>query len=377
VTASPPGSVRLDVLGRLGLATAEGDVSAVLVQPKRIALLVWLVLRRPGAFVRRDEVIGVFWPESTEERARASLRQALQFIRRHLGRDVIRKRGAGELGVNTSLLACDALAFHDAITRGDDAAALQNYGGDLLPGFLLDGAQEFDRWLNGERQRLRTLAVEAALRAAARAEDADDWAAAAEWLARGQRLEPTDEEVACRLMRALERGGNRSAALAAYDALAERLRSELDLEPSGTTTEHFARIRDAAPPTPGSVPVTAGLSRQRVLVLELENRTGEARFAVLGRLASETIARGLADLPDLVVIPPLAVGALPASSPEGGAPGGAMVLPAVAAAARRSGAGTLLDGSIHREGGALWFRVRGDRSRCRPVADGTGARPRG
>ncbi|HSK20383.1 MAG TPA: hypothetical protein VK912_14620, partial [Longimicrobiales bacterium] len=139
-----PAIVRLAVLGRVSLQAGGDDVQPVLVQPKRLALLVWLVLRRPGGFVRRDELIGMFWPDSTDDRARASLRQALAFLRRHLGPDIIAKRGDAELGIAPGTLTCDALDFLAAVARGEDAAAVSEYGGDLMPGFSLDASHDFE-----------------------------------------------------------------------------------------------------------------------------------------------------------------------------------------------------------------------------------------
>ncbi|HEX6134756.1 MAG TPA: BTAD domain-containing putative transcriptional regulator [Longimicrobiales bacterium] len=363
LTGTPPDRVWLEVLGRIGLRTDRDEVRAVLVQPKRLALLVWLTLRRPGGFVRRDELLGTFWPDSTEARARASLRQALQFLRRRLGTGIVVRRGDAELGVDPDILNCDALAFLDTVARGDGEAAMECYGGDLMPGFLLEGAHEFDRWLHAERQRLRTLAVEAALLAANEAEDEGDHARAAERVAWAFRLEPNDEAVARRLIGLLERSGNRVAAVATYEALADRLRTELDLDPSPQTVELFAAIRDAADAAPDVRATPArGVSPQRVLVLRLENLTGDDRFDVLGGLAADTLARGLSLIPDLEVVPPLAVGPVPpdAMLPHDSAttsePGG--VPSSLAALARATGAGTLLDGSVHREGGALWFQVR-------------------
>jgi DNA-binding SARP family transcriptional activator len=369
--------LRLVLLGRVALDPVSTGANAVVVQPKRLALLVWLTLRRPGEFVRRDELLGTFWPDSTEERARASLRQSVRFLRAHLGSDIITKRGDAELGIERDMLTCDAIDFMSAATQRDADRAMQCYGGDLMPGFLLDGAHDFDRWLHAERQRLRTIAVEAALRAATRAEDDGDHGRAAERLEWAQRLEPTDEAVARRLMSALARAGNRAAAVATWETLAQRLRAELDLEPSPQTYELFATIRDAvsgADAATGAAGFGAcELSPQRILVLELENRTGDARHNVLASLAAETVARGLADVPDLEVVPPVAVRPAIYNAPrDANAPGvtdapGVDVadaadpsgLPAaLAALARRTGAGTLITGSIDRAAGILWFRTR-------------------
>jgi len=69
---------RLHTLGQLDLRDCFNEsVRAVLVQPKRFALLVFLAAARPSGFRRRDLLLPLFWPELDEDRARNALRQAL------------------------------------------------------------------------------------------------------------------------------------------------------------------------------------------------------------------------------------------------------------------------------------------------------------
>jgi DNA-binding SARP family transcriptional activator len=356
--------VRLQVLGGAGLHAHGAESAAVLVQPKRFGLLVFLALRRRGSYVRRDELMGVFWPDSTESRARASLRQALRFLRLELGADVVVNRGQAEVGIDPTALACDAVAFLEAVEHGDDRAVVDRYSGELLPGFIIDGAWEFDRWLQGERQRLRSLALNAALRQADAREDADDPVGAAEGVQWALRLDPTNEAVARRLISLLARAGATSAAIAAYEALAERLAEDLDLEPSPETAELVAAVREAGSTVAGSVHAgrTKALSPQRVLVLELANLTDDASLSAIGRLAADAIAQGLATIPALEVVPPLALGGAggAASRTVEHGPGidASGVSPELMELARRTGAGTLLDGAYHLEHDRLRFQLR-------------------
>jgi DNA-binding SARP family transcriptional activator len=175
------GTVRLEVLGGVALHAGGTEARAVLAQPKRLAVLVWMTLHRAGGWVRRDELLATFWPDTPPERARVTLRQAVQYLRRHLGDDVVRRRGDVELGVDPVRLRCDALEFLAAVARGDDAGAIGIYSGELLAGFALHDTDAFDRWLHTERQRLRTMAAQSALRAATYAAEAGDMAAARRW----------------------------------------------------------------------------------------------------------------------------------------------------------------------------------------------------
>ena len=127
--------IRLQVLGGIELVRDGTEVRSVLVQPKRLALLIYLRLAAP-AFVARDRLIGLFWPESDDERARNALRQSLHFLRRSLGDQVVEGRGDRELGVDPAQLACDAAAFSQAMDEDRFEEALQFYTGDFLPGFF-------------------------------------------------------------------------------------------------------------------------------------------------------------------------------------------------------------------------------------------------
>jgi DNA-binding SARP family transcriptional activator/tetratricopeptide (TPR) repeat protein len=325
---------RLEVLGRIGLRANGEDLRVVLVQPKRVGLLVYIALRRAGGFTRRDELLSVFWPESTEARARAALRQALRFLRSEIGSSTIETRGS-EVAIQPAVLSCDALDFSSALAAGEDERALEFYGGDLLPAFHLDGVAEFDRWLYEERQRLRAAAVEAALRIASRAEAARDLGGAADRVRLAFEIDPTDETIGRRLISLLAHAGQRGAAVSVYESLADRLRRDLDLEPSPATVELIAAVRDTAGAGAQSATFDMeSLSPQRVLVLPLDNFTDDEAVESIGRLAADSIAQGLATIPDIEVVFPMS-----------------------AEVARRAGAGTLVSGAIHGDGDMFRFHV--------------------
>src|SRR4029453_7808714 len=130
---------RLRVLGQIDLRDACGsEVRPVLAQPKRLALLVYLVVSRPQRMHRRDELLSLFWPDLPESRARNALRQALHQLRDALGSEILTTRGADSVGVNAAALACDAAEFENALDRGRLADAVLAYCGELLPAFSID-----------------------------------------------------------------------------------------------------------------------------------------------------------------------------------------------------------------------------------------------
>lgn len=192
--------LELRTLGVADLRTRNGvELTAVEQQPKRFALLAYLSIAAPGRFVRRDTLLGLFWPELDAEHARAALRRSLYFLRRAAGDAVVIGHGDEEIGVAPAELWCDVVAFREALRAGHHAAALELYRGDLLEGFYVAGAPEAEDWIGRERLRLREQALDAARALARNASDADN---RVRWARRALELDDRDEE-----MRALlERG---------------------------------------------------------------------------------------------------------------------------------------------------------------------------
>lgn len=245
--------IRLSLLGSVDLTGPDGrQILSVLAQPKRVALLAYLAVA--GGYVRRDTLLGVFWPESDEEHARHALRQALYSLRRSLGPRVIESRGDEELHTESSRLWCDAAAFEEAVVGGQPGKALDLYGGDLLEGFFLSEAPGFEKWLDGRRAALRGRAAEAAWALAETAEREGTAAEAAEWARKAAEYAPEDEASLRRLIGLLDRIGDRAAALRAYEAFAWRLESELGAEPSPETQAMIADVRTRSVPEPLAEP---------------------------------------------------------------------------------------------------------------------------
>ena len=248
--------IQLHVLGAPDLRRDGADVRSVLTQPKRLALLAYLATATPRGFHSRDTLLGLFWPELDQERARNALRQSLHYLRRALGDEVLVGRGEREIGIDAGALWCDAAAFDDAVAEGRHEEALQLYRGDLLPGLFIDEAPEAERWLEDERARRRRMAVESAWALAARDRAAGEPRAAALWARRAAGLEPLDEGSLRRLLELLEEAGEPAAALDAFAEFARRLEQEYGMGPSPATVELAERIRSRQGPVPDARPAS-------------------------------------------------------------------------------------------------------------------------
>jgi DNA-binding SARP family transcriptional activator len=241
--AAAASTYRLRVLGATELAGGDG-ADAVLAQPKRLALLVYLAVARPRGFHRRDRLVTLFWPEHDQEHARAALRKAVHAIRKSLGNDFLVSRGDEEVAIDHTRLWCDAVAFDDALQRGRIALALELFRGDLLDGFFAD-APGFERWLEAEREVYRESAVDAAWTLAQRYEAGAELTEATRWARRVARLTTTNERVLRRVIQLLDRVGDRAGAIRVYEEFATRVRALFDVEPSPETQALVRRIKGA------------------------------------------------------------------------------------------------------------------------------------
>lgn len=235
---------QLRTLGGLDLSDADGrEVRAILAQPKRLALLVYLTLA-PDRFRRRDTLLALFWPEQDDEHARGALRQALRFIRRSLSDSMIVTRGEEEIGIAPGLLDCDAVALVAANAAGRHAEAVGLYRGDFLAGFFVsDAAPELDDLLESERGRLRALAAESAWCLAEEHRAAGEPKGASALARQATAFARDDEGAVARLIGFLDGLGDRAGAIAAYEALARRLQRDYGAEPSPETQMLIRRVR--------------------------------------------------------------------------------------------------------------------------------------
>jgi serine/threonine-protein kinase len=239
----PRPDLYLRLLGGLDLVARDGTRPSIASQPKRVALLAFLAAGPEGRFQRRDSLTGIFWPDAEPESARHSLRQALYVLRREVGSGTILTRGDGEVGIDPKLLGCDAARFESLARAGRPAEAMDHFGGDLLPGFYVDDAPEFERWLEVERLRLRRLAARLCWDLSDEARESGDATVAARRAREAVELDPFDEAALHRLIELLDGLGDRAGAVSAFEHFAFRLADEYAVDPSPETLALVERVR--------------------------------------------------------------------------------------------------------------------------------------
>ena len=129
------------------------------------------------------------------------------------------------------------MTFRELLEKGTIESlqqAAKLYADDLLPGFEVR-SEGFDDWIDGERDRLRIMAVDALYRLTSLHAQAGDWEGVIETAYRALALDVLREDAHRLLMRAFAKTGQRALALQHYKLLSEVLESELQVGPDAET----------------------------------------------------------------------------------------------------------------------------------------------
>ena len=274
------------------------------------ALLVYLALEPERAHPRR-QLAGLLWPDVPEKQARQSLRAALYRLRQSLD-----KAGAlltPPVKVSADLLLIthqtvtlqptssflqlsnDVKQFRMHLTAVDDhthgalaicpacqsgltqAAAL--YHGELLTGFGLVDAPEFEEWLLFQREMFHQQALLTFGRLAALYEGQGAYEQGATYAARLLTLDPYRETSQRLVMRLLTLRGLPDQALAQYATSRQLLMDEFGAEPEAETVALAEQIRRGELPPP-RLPHSEGGTAIWSAQAQLPPQLGEVRGGV-------------------------------------------------------------------------------------------------
>ena len=242
----------LKLLGGASLESEGAPVAGTVAQRRRLALLA--LLARAPAGLSRERLAAYLFPEADAGRAHRALSDALYAVRKVLGKDAIVAAG-DELRLHPAALSSDAGDFDAAVAGGDLGRAAGLYRGPFLDGFFLSDAPEFERWADGERQRLALKYAEVLETLARKCGAAGDSDGQLRWLRQLAAHDPLNSRVAARLMLALEAAGDPPGALRHGKIHQSLLRDELGVGPSGEIDAITARLTASRgeAPSPASV----------------------------------------------------------------------------------------------------------------------------
>lgn len=230
---------------------------------KAVALLAYLAVEGE---VLRDLAAAMFWGDSSDERARASLRRTLSSLRSGTGLKAVT---ADRLKITLSSMAKTDVAQFDTElaettahdhTPGDVCAsciphlrrATDLYRGDFLAGFSVREAAEFEDWTRTVAESFRIRAGEAFQRLGIAYAAEGNYPQAIKAVTRWTELDLLHEPAHRLLMLLNAWTGDRPGAVAVYRNFAAILDIELGVAPLEETTELFEAILDEdLPPAPG------------------------------------------------------------------------------------------------------------------------------
>jgi predicted ATPase/DNA-binding SARP family transcriptional activator/uncharacterized protein HemY len=256
-------TLSLSLLGPLQ-AALDGELVTGFATDKTQALLAYLAIEADHPH-RRDALAGLLWPDQPQKKARHNLRQTLSYLRQALSEDndcdapfLLIKRETIQFNPDCSHLvdvsrftalveACNEHhhrrieACLPCLRRLEEMGEL--YQGEFLEQFFLQDSETFEEWATLKREWLHREAVEALYHLANHRERRGDYKKARQYAHRQVTLEPWREEAHRQLMRLLALDGQRSAALAQYEACRRALAEELGVEPTAETTTLYEQIR--------------------------------------------------------------------------------------------------------------------------------------
>ena len=254
---NPAGDNRLKVLivGTPEIIAAGAAIN--LNHQKAQALLYYLAAT--GETFTRLHLATLLWSEAGSGEALHSLRSSLYHLRQGLRSNGMETALVSEgewLGLDKGRFECDLDEFRSLVAQSDELAlarAVKLHRGPLLQGFSMADAPVFDQWLQDEEAAHSQAYFSAVDRLAGWAEQRQEWTAVIGYLQRMIQVDPLDEAVQQRMIRACLEQGEIGLALRQYRQFENQLLQELDMKPASETRELLYTVirkqRGAAPAT--------------------------------------------------------------------------------------------------------------------------------
>lgn len=257
-------TLAFSLFGRVQVRTSTSS-TPVKIPPSSLLLLAYLLLH-PDRCLARDLILGEFWAEQSQEKAKNCLNTALWRLRSALrevkcpARNYLICTSDGDVGFNwasdywldvqqfeeqilTALSVDPADLTPDQLESAGNALAL--YRGDLMEGI-------YENWALRERERLRLLYIDGLTHLMEHYTSASNYRMAIEQGIRILDLDPLREEIHRQLMRLYVLNGQRVSAVQQFEECRTILARELSIPPMEETQLLCLQIRSQQAPPPGN-----------------------------------------------------------------------------------------------------------------------------
>jgi len=250
--------LRIKVFG--GIQVQLGGETIEFSRHKATALLVFLAVT--GERQSRDALATMFWPENTQARTYANLRQAIWEIRHSLGDNWLEVSRESLQMIPRNDLWLDFVEFHDLISKVKrhvhprmivcedclanykQAAALSM--GDFLAGFSLRDSPEFDNWQYFQTVELNREIGGVYNQLVDWCSEKHEYDQAIYYARRWLQLDELNEHAHRALMRLYSAKGQRNTAIRQYQSCVQLIERQLNITPEATTIELYEIIQSGS-----------------------------------------------------------------------------------------------------------------------------------
>ena len=237
--------LRLKLLGQMECRTASGTLVNLPTRKSEV-LLAFLALS-PGINIPRERLTSLLWSDRSEDQARNSLRQSLSLIKKAIGNELsdVLDIDRNAVGLASDRIEVDVLQFESLIddpNQDNLVRAIALYQDEFLQGMSVRD-KVCEDWIDGERDRLRRLAVATLTNLSQLQVAESNFTAAIESVERLVVYDPLQESGWRLLMTAYYLNNDRNHGLMAYKRCRKILQLELGIEPDKKTRDLYHRLK--------------------------------------------------------------------------------------------------------------------------------------
>ncbi len=259
----------------LGTPAIKFDGEWIVPPTTKLSALLYYLAHKEH-WVDRSVLTYLFWSDIPEENARNNLRKLLSRSKdlpytQNLDVERTRLRWVTDT---------DLKVFQEALEAQDPSQTVRLYSGELLEGFRLDSAPEFDAWLETERQEVFNAWRETVFQLTSALESKGQYSNIADALEKLHKADPFDEDVLKHYLRSLHLDNQKSKALEIFKQFEKTLKEELGGEPESATLELVEYIRKNDAPTPTTAKTISSKAISPPNFLELDSLSLESKTPV-------------------------------------------------------------------------------------------------